>query len=126
MHDERAIAASVQHVHGNLARDVAIDIAAAKGIVHRAAKEIEGDIAIDVGCLTCSTLRAAEHINICTTFYVEGDIAGDVRQVRATVEGADGEGTCCAVTCECSRHITCDNSFIGTSERFADEQFLTG
>ena len=92
-HQRAADILGVVDVDGDASRDVAVNIAAAKGIGHGAAVEVEGDIASDI-CrvgrgITSTALRATEDIGVGATNDVEGDIALDVGHIGTTIEGAN-------------------------------------
>ena len=126
-----ACASVVEHIDGDHTGDIAIDIAAAIGVGHRAAIEVEGDIAGDVGRGGSrlgrrrifgrrGALGAAKDVDIGAAKDIEGDIAGDVGRIGAAIERADGIGIATCAACQRGRHVAGNVGFIGTAERLVD------
>ena len=122
----------VEHVDGDVARDVAVLVAAAEGVGHRAAVEVEGHVAVDVGshALICDrvgvvghALRAAVDVRHSAAEDVEGDVAVvDVGHVGAAVN-------LFKLACT-ARHrqgyVAIDVGHITAAEEGADKLFLAG
>ena len=120
VHVERAAAALVVDIDGDGARDVAVDVRAAEGAAERAAKEVEGHVAVDVGRLGGGAFRAAVDVVHCAAVDVEGDVAGDIGQVGAAVHlvelaraAGDGQG-----------HVARDVGLVAAAEEGAYKLFL--
>ena len=83
----------VKHVDSDVARDVAVDVRTAEGIlVDGAAVEVEGDVAVNVGSDGIGTLRATVDILHGAALEVEDHVAGDVGSIGAAVDVGEGAG----------------------------------
>ena len=94
---EAASAFKVNHVDGDAARDVAVDVGATKGVGDVAALQVEGDIAVDVGSIirviTRLSFRATKDIGDGAAAHVEGDITYNVGQLGAAVSFGNRSST---------------------------------
>ena len=83
----------IKHVDGDVARDVAVDVRAAEGIlVDGAAVEVQGDATVNVGSDGIGTLRATVDVLHGASLEVKDHVAGDVGSVGTAVDVGEGAG----------------------------------
>ena len=119
----------VEHVDGNLACDITIDITTTEGVSHGTAIEVKGYIACYVSRdrlislrirVICYTLRATENIAISAAINIERDIACDIGLVRAAVEVTYDNIIAFITTVKSGNYIASERGHVSTTERLVN------